>query len=228
MIHVTFICDTTGERVTANLQVTVFQNFEINLTAFIQSNYILGPFGQIYGGDNRDFDPFAGSFRVRQLITVAPENPSNLISSRTLGLAGITTQFSAEALADGVITPEDYVSYLIGAAPGVLVTIINDAQRISDHIVQVHLAGGISNGLLDYAPTTDWDIFVTINTTDPASPIVTASGAHDGFPSYEIYSNNIPIHQYSMFSRVNCDPTTILGSASCTSHMIPPMEIILP
>ena len=59
----------------------------------------------------------------------------------------------------------------------------------NSHEVSVNIKGSAAEPIVFLAAPIDWDFKLTISSQDPLNPKYSLSGAHDGFPAYEIYIN---------------------------------------
>ena len=66
-------------------------------------------------------------------------------------------------------------------------TFTQSVNRIDPHTVQISLHGWPADPLIIGSPHIDWNLTITIDTTDPNRPHYTINGTHDGFPDHEIY-----------------------------------------
>lgn len=214
------------------------RTFEISLSSFIpHDNVVGGPFDrcipgrQLYfAGDDRGFSATATSFRTRHVVTVVPEvsgdaDGDGIADGTTpLPLVGETRSYTIEALLDnGRIGPEDddgvlgdcFLLHGSGTASTgnmrVLVT------RTGDHSVRARIFGGASNPLSFAAPAIDWDVTVTIDTST-GTPQWTLTGAHDGFPAFELYVEGTALHLYDP----GAPPYTFFGHVR---KLFPPLDV---
>jgi hypothetical protein len=198
-------------------------DFNVSFSTFIPTNYldgppqafcipaphlglppvIHGPQHLVFAGDDRGFDPNATSFRTRQTVGVVPEQSASDsgIGTPPSEQVGESKSYASDALADGKITSADDDAVLhdchllddrgFASTSGMHV----DVTRVNAHQVKAHLYGGAGNPLL-IAPAIDWDLNLTIDTSG-SKPHWTLTGAHDGFPAYEVYVNGQTIYTYS-------------------------------
>ena len=187
--------------------------FTINVTTFIQTNSLQGPpqarcdGGKqlFFKGDDRGFSATASTFRTRSLITVIPEQSADadgLKEGSEQELVGQTRSYAPDALADGVIDSADDDSVLHDCHLLHDVATASNSNmhaavtRTGAHVVSVHMFGGAANPLVFGSPEINWDFTITIDTSG-SSAHWTIMGAHDGFPSYEVYINNNQIYTFS-------------------------------
>ncbi|MGQ0594328.1 MAG: PKD domain-containing protein [Gammaproteobacteria bacterium] len=194
--------------------------FTINVTSFIPANYVqaylrgLPPHPQafcgprrsrkelFFKGDDRMFSATSDSFRTRQsvkIITEQSSDPNGLVEGTKQNLTGETRSYAENALADQRIDADDDdgipndcdLFHQTDKAKNTQMKI--RVRRIGPNTVRAHLFGGAGNPLLAFSPPINWDFTIDINTAGP-KPSWTLSGAHDGFPAFEIYINNHPIY----------------------------------
>ncbi|MCZ6863360.1 MAG: hypothetical protein O7I42_24390, partial [Alphaproteobacteria bacterium] len=198
------------------------QEFMINFTAFIPADNVTGgpqfcftfeftpPTRRLFfKGDNRDFSPTSNFFRVRELVTVIPNesaDPDGLKEGSIQRLVKETRSYASDALADGKIDENDEDGIkndcvlFHDAATASNASMSVTVTRLTADSVQVDLDGGPSNPLLgnigQVLGSLDWDFTITIDTST-GTPEWTLTGRHDGFPAYEIYINDIEIYRRS-------------------------------
>jgi hypothetical protein len=198
--------------------------FKVSFSTFIPTNYldgppqafcikapefklppvIHGPQHIVFAGDDRGFDPNATSFRTRQTVGVVPEQSTNEsgVDTPPAEQVGESKSYAPDALADGKLTAADDDATLhdchlldnraFASTDGMHV----DVTRVNAHQVKAHLYGGAGNPLVFGAPAIDWDLNLTIDTSG-SKPHWTLTGAHDGFPAYEVYVNGQTLYTYS-------------------------------
>jgi len=186
--------------------------FTINVTTFIPTNSLTGPpqarCGRgrqlVFKGDDRGFSPAGASFRTRTRITVIPEQSADadgLKAGSEQELVGETRSYAPDALANGVLDAADDDAVLNDCHLLHEVATASNSNmhaavtRTGEHQVSVHIFGGAGNPLV-VSPEINWDFTITIDTSG-TSAHWTINGAHDGFPAYEVYINDNPIHTYS-------------------------------
>lgn len=205
-----------------NLVYTVGgEQFRINFSAFIPANNVAGgptefclkpslfPRRELYyKGDERWHDPLSEKFRVRELLTVitdSSEDSDGLKDGSKQLLVSQSRSYASDAVEDGVLSAsdEDGISrdcvlfHDAATAPpdNMSVTV----RRSGPKAVKIEMKGGPPNPLSTLAKllgTLDWHFFITIDSTS-GTPVWTLSGAHDGFPAYEIYIDDMPIYIFS-------------------------------
>ena len=191
-----------------------------------------------YRGDTRSFGATATSYRVRQKLTVIPDagatesvDAAGLKTGSIQNLIGQSRSYADDALlnngtlddGDNDDIEDDCVLFHKAATAQVtqghpMTVTVN---RINEHKVEVHLTGGPPNPLSELArlvATLDWDFTITIDTSGD-KPHWTLEGAHDGFPAYEIYINDVAIDTYS--------PGTPPFTLQHTRALMPPLDISL-
>lgn len=182
-----------------------------------------------FAGDNRDFHPAAPSYRVRQLVTAITDetlDADGLKDDSVQNLAGEVRAFAGDALADGVIdeTDEDGIAddcRLFHKAHLAETDLMNVAvARTGPQTVDIRFSGSLDSPLAGPAQVLgaiDWEFTLTLdNSVKPGR--WTLSGAHDGFPAYEIYINGMPIYRH--------DPgPPPYGFASDVRKLLPPLDI---
>jgi hypothetical protein len=200
------------------------ETYTIAFTAFIPSNYVLGPrihpqsycgiappMRLAFAGDDRGFDVDASSYRAKQVVTVIPdeaEDADGLLEGSKQNLEGMTESFVAShALADGRIDDRDRDGVLgdgkfkhgeiYANTDGM---IIDDPIRLGPHSVFIRLrtavTGGPRNRLVIGAPSIDWEFGITIDTSGP-EPIYEVVGSWDGYPAAELYINRQPVFTFT-------------------------------
>lgn len=157
--------------------------------------------------DDRGFDPSATTYRTRQLVTVIPDesaDPDGLKEGTKFNDAHPTELYASDALP--IIDDNDDDAQLCDChllhdiVPPVKDMHV-DVTRTGPKTVGVHLFGHAGTSVSDpifhiFRPCPiSWDILLHIDTSGPR-PTVAISGAHDGFPAYEVYVNNHPVHRY--------------------------------
>lgn len=200
------------------------RTFTIVFSTFIPSNHVNGPriHPQSYSGllpprrltfagDDRGFDVDATAFRSRQTVTVVPdaaEDADGLLEGSQQNLGGRTESFVAsQTLANGRIDDGDRDGVLgdgrlkqAEAAASAQGMIIEGPVRLGPHTVWVGLktarSGGPRNELVFGAPSIDWDIGITIDTSGP-EPSYEVVGSWDGYPAAELYINRQPVFLFT-------------------------------
>jgi len=158
-----------------------------------------------FAGDNRDFTPAATTYRVRQLVTVIPDETLDADGTKDgsiQNLAGEARAFAADAMADGIIdvADEDGIANdcrLFHKAHLAETDFMNVAvTRTGPQSLDIRFSGTLDSPLAGPAQVLgaiDWDFTLSLdNSTKPGR--WTLSGAHDGFPAYEIYINETPVY----------------------------------
>lgn len=159
-----------------------------------------------FAGDNRGFGPDASSYRLRQAVTVIPEasrDADGLSEGSVLNAAGELRAFAEDAMADGVIDAADedgaandctlFQRAYRPETDAMSVTV----TRTGPNTVAVRLAGTLDTPLAGPARVLgalDWDLTVTIEKRGEQA-FYTVSGAHDGFPAWELYINGSPVYE---------------------------------
>lgn len=182
-----------------------------------------------FAGDNRGFQADAPGFRLRQAVTVVPEqarDADGLLDGSVLNRAGEIRAYAADAMADGVIdaadddgTANDCALFHKAYWPetdAMSVTV----TRTGPSTVAVHLSGTLETPLAGPARVLgaiDWDLTVTVEKRGEQA-YYTVSGAHDGFPAWELYINGAAI--YLM------DPgTPPYRFSRHTRKLLPPLDV---
>jgi hypothetical protein len=160
-----------------------------------------------FAGDDRDFHPAAPSYRLRQLVTVIADEEldvDGLQDGSIQNLAGEVRAYAEDAMADGVIdeADEDGVAgdcRLFHRAHLTETDLMDvTVNRTGPHAVEIRFAGTLDSplvGLAQVLGAIDWDFTLTLD--DSVEPGVwTLSGAHDGFPAYEIYVNGATVYHH--------------------------------
>ena len=198
--------------------------YKVSFSTFIPTNYLTGPPNAfcivrpqlwppvihgpqqlVFAGDDRGFDPNATSFRTRQTVGVVSEQSANSsgVGTAAVEAVGESKAYAPDALAgDNRIDPADddatlgdcHLLHSRGTASTSNMHV--DVTRVNEHQVKAHLYGGAGNPLVAGAPAIDWDLTLTIDTSG-ATPHWTLTGAHDGFPAYEVYVNGQTLYTYS-------------------------------
>lgn len=182
------------------------------------------------------FDSKASSFRTRQVVAIFSNdsvvNPN--IKGPAVGVlineTGQSKEYAWDALADGKIDPSDndYPNlndcHLLNRQGKASTERMKVDSKINNDIVTVRLYGGANDPLVKLgpigAPNIDWDFTFTIDFSTKR-PYYKFTGAHDGFPAYEVYINEKLIYPY--------DP----GPQRCTVRLIDPrypdrMTLLIP
>jgi uncharacterized protein DUF3238 len=198
--------------------------YKVSFSTFIPTNYLSGPPQSfcivppqlwppvihgpqhlVFAGDDRGFDANATSFRTRQTVGLVSEQSasSSGVGTPAVEAVGESKAYAPDALAgDDRIDPADddatlgdcHLLHARGTASTSNMHI--DVTRVNGHQVKAHLYGGAGNPLVAGAPAIDWDLTLTIDTSG-ATPHWTLTGAHDGFPAYEVYVNGQTLYTYS-------------------------------
>lgn len=160
-----------------------------------------------FAGDNRGFHPAAPTYRVRQLVTVILDetmDADGLLDGSVANLAGEARAFAADAMADGIIdaADEDGIAddcSLFHKAHLAETDLMDVAvTRTGPKTLDIRFSGTLDSPLAGPAQVLgaiDWEFTLTLdNTVEPGR--WTLSGAHDGFPAYEIYINGTPVYQH--------------------------------
>ncbi len=164
-----------------------------------------------FGGDNRAFDPAAPTYRVRQLVTVIPDETEDAdgvndgIKAGSLrNLAEEVRAYAEDAMDDGVLDVADEdgrsndcrLFHKAHLAETDLMTV--DVARTGPKSLEIRLQGTLHNPLVGPAEVLgaiDWDFTLALDASvEPAQ--WTLNGAHDGFPAYEIYVNGQAVYQH--------------------------------
>lgn len=197
------------------------EQFRINFSAFIPANNVAGGPTEFclkpsllprrdlyYKGDERWHDPLSQKFRVRELLTVIPDaaqDPDGLKDGSKQLLVSQSRSYASDAVSDGRLGPgdEDGIARdcvlfhdAATAPPDNMSVTVN---RSGPKAVLIEMKGGPANPLSTLAKllgTLDWHFRITIDAAS-GTPVWTLSGAHDGFPAYEIYINDMPIYIFS-------------------------------
>lgn len=191
-IHVTFMCTTTMQSVSAMAEVVVSKEFEINVTTFIPFAFGLPgvptPFPPIGltiitgEGDNRGFDPNATSFRTRQTGTfVVGDSPITVEGPNTVARDSVLHVVDASGNID--LLP---LFSLPGKLKGFSVTL----TRLSDESIRVEMTGSAHTALLPAALDIDWCYDIEIDNPPDVDPMYRISGGNDNYPAYEVYIND--------------------------------------
>lgn len=201
-----FISPVFVESVSAHSVKTHTENHRVKIwiKSFIPYDKIeLWPFGVCFSGDNRTFsEAIDASCRTHQEIefdittrNLVNENSStghtHLINCRTNNII-VSAQAKRDGLKNGPVT-------------------------MNGKTIRVKMALGAKNPLVIGAPDIDLDIYLDFDWPDWA---VTLTGAHDGFPAFEIYmsvdnSKPVKLYQYSTTGNGILDH----------KKMFPPMDI---
>jgi hypothetical protein len=121
-----------------------------------------------------------------------------------LKLAGETRAYAEDAMADGVIdaADEDGVSddcKLFHRAHLAETDRMDvSVTRTSPKTLQIRFSGTLDSPLVGPAQVLgaiDWDFTLTLDKTFETG-VWTLSGAHDGFPAYEIYVDGQPVYRH--------------------------------
>lgn len=188
------------------------QAFPLKFRAFIPPAWINGPdtcvstvypnflTGTIYGGDNRNFNPFSSSFRlaVDGIVsngTYAVASPPGVAPYR----AGTTYRYSSNALApDGFTLLQDTVLHDCYELDNVVQESWYDQQLavtgLSPGVVTANMYGSGSDlaaitGSL--SPSIDYNFTITLNSNQNQA---TVAYTHDCYPAYELYVSNTLIY----------------------------------
>ena len=212
---------TQGDRADARLhwEVTLGESeYAVEFNSFIEAPWVQGPVSTfcftghgrphrlIFAGDGRGFGAGAASFRTRQLATlVTDENvdADGIVDGSVENLVGETKSFAPDALDDGVLDANDEDGVLhdchllddrdTASNADMSVTSV---RPVAGGSVLVRLKGGPGNPLARPNCDIDWDLQLQI-TDDGTTTTYQLTGAHDGFPAYELYVNGQAIYQYS-------------------------------
>lgn len=160
-----------------------------------------------FGGDNRGFHPAAPTYRVRQLVAVIPDqilDADGLVDGSVQNLAGEARAYAEDAMADGIIdlADEDGLASdcsLFHKAHLAETDLMDVAvTRTGPKTVNIRFGGALDSPLAGPAQVLgaiDWEFTLTLDSSvEPGR--WTLSGAHDGFPAYEIYINGIEVYRH--------------------------------
>ena len=160
-----------------------------------------------FAGDNRGFHPAAPTYRLRQLVTAIPDetvDADGVKDSSVRNLAGEVRGFAEDAMTDGVIDDADEDGIADDCSlfhrAHLAETDLMDVTvtRTGPKSLQIRFSGALDSPLVgpgQVLGAIDWDFTLTLD--DSVEPGVwTLSGAHDGFPAYEIYINGTPVYQH--------------------------------
>ena len=64
------------------------------------------------------------------------------------------------------------------------------------NVVTVHIVGSVPNPLVLLLPNIDYEFEFSIDFEDQNNPRFLLTGAHDGFPNYEVYVNERQVYGY--------------------------------
>jgi len=198
--------------------------YTISLAVFIPNNHVLAPAIHpqsyagakpkrlVFSGDDRGFDVDAMRYRAKQVVTLVPAaavDADGLYDDSQRNLGGLTESFIADlALADGKIDHRDHEGSDAEPGPRALHEkvnvdtsgmLIDDPVRLGPNRVSVRLhtarSGGPRDQLIAGAPSIDWDLTLTLDTSGP-EPKYELTGKWDGYPAMEIYVNRQPIYRH--------------------------------
>lgn len=181
----------------------------IRLNAFIRYEYVFDPVQTeyIFEGDNRTFCEACGTDRVSQEVTAV--NPLMFEENTADGpyhSSWITQKYDWMTSLNTSVEPwpltqearEDWVEgwpMKVAWAVSNLDDAFCDVTRIGPeptNQIQVYCGVATSNPLIVFAPAVDMEY--EINLTFGSGEIeYELEGCHDGFPSYEVYINGVPI-----------------------------------
>ena len=220
--------------------------FNINFTTFIpgnnmdsQSSHCLTKtfpprFQALYIRlDDRGFAPHAATYRSRQLVTVIPDESvdvDGLKEGSKRNLVNPTKVYAADALPiiddnDDDDTLDDChllvdIKEPIPNPPDMHI----DVKRTGPRTVRVHLFGnagtGFPNRIIRPCPIS-WDFSLDVDVSGQR-PTVAISGAHDGFPAYEIYVDDFRVYDYSILP-----PTSVAHLAPLCGPLDIPVEDVI-
>lgn len=160
-----------------------------------------------FAGDNRDFHSAAPTYRLRQLVTVITDanvDANGIKDGSVRNLAREAKAFAEDAMADGIIdtADEDGISddcrlfHRAHLAETDLMDVT--VTRTGLKSLEIHFSGTLDSPMVGPAQVLgaiDWDFTLTLDdTVEPGA--WTLSGAHDGFPAYEIYINGEQIYRH--------------------------------
>ncbi len=160
-----------------------------------------------FAGDDRAFEALAPTFRLRQLVTAIPDatlDPDGIEDGSVQNLAGEMRAYAADAMVDGTIDSADddgiandcKLFHQAHLAETDLMDVT--VTRTGPKILQIRFSGTLDSPMVGPAQVLgaiDWDFTLTLDTsTEPG--VWALSGAHDGFPAYEIYINGAAVYQY--------------------------------
>jgi hypothetical protein len=193
---------------------TACRQFRINVGTFIPLNnteappiYTCGTIPLFLLGDDRSFNP-KGTARTRQLVTIETEekcDADGLVEGSESNVAGESRSYACDAiLVDGSIDrgPDDDADQndchlLHEVATETEPDADVEVRRETAHKVCARFEADVATPLfsLSWAITLELDICVD---TSSGKPKYSVSGAHDGFPAYEIFIDDKQIY--------GCDP----------------------
>lgn len=183
----------------------VEEEYDVVHRVFIPYNWVNIPHplhaNEVAKGDSRGFSPLSGTHRVQQTFTVHPHK--DLSSNRLSNIekdAGETHHFHNDDLlfhtGEKHSHLEDPISFIWHAATptstgtaNVNSVNVNLESSADSTVVEVNINGSATEPQVLLAAPIDWDFDLTIDASDPINPVYSISGAHDGFPAYEIYIN---------------------------------------
>ena len=202
--------------------------FNINVSSFIPYDHLdlgLCPiFNEVYGGDNRGFSSSASSYRTRQLVTVRIKSDPIIVEA-PINAVLVTKKYNCSAVDDDTVKNDTPVNSGTADPSGMSIT----ASRVSASTIAVGMSGSVRNpcvfdpfcaGFFPVTPYIDWCYTIRIFTRPDGSSGFSITGGNDNFPSYEVYINGQPIHQ---FAPATADPSLLFGGcgdvpvASCGS-----------
>lgn len=160
-----------------------------------------------FAGDSRGFHPAAPTYRVRQLVTVIPDetlDADGVADDSVRNLAGEARAYAEDAMADGIIdlADEDGIAddcslfHKAHLAETDLMDVV--VTRTGPKSVDIRFSGTLDSPLAGPAQVLgaiDWEFTLTLDNSDEPGRW-TLSGAHDGFPAYEIYINGMPVYRH--------------------------------
>jgi hypothetical protein len=198
------------ESSSASIKLTVVQaEFPITVRAFIpylwtEPDFISAFFVLVAGGDNRGLSlSEEARFRMRQQITITPyedlHSNTDKFTDRLVDTADLSYSYDKnKAVPVSERGGKHGYSFISGVeAEKSGRPIINQSKtkfdfksRVNPKTVKYYIAAGASDGALyvpDFTvPDIDWNFDLEVDCTNIVKPKITATGARDKFPAYEI------------------------------------------
>lgn len=232
-------------------EVEVFEGqqneYEVSVTAFIPGNNMSAFPRSCFSrpqrrllelyikADDRSFDPDATTYRVRQKVTVIPDqssDPDGIKDGTEEILPQDTRIYASDALPTIDANDEDGVPGDCHLFHGSAAPVLRGMQITSfwtgPQQVQVELRGNAGMGAapgVSRLCDISWNVILEIDAS--ANPTtVKVRGQHDGFPAYDVYVNNLEIYTFWP-GPLPYNLSNLRKLCGTMEETIPPKEVIL-
>ena len=188
------------------VKLTVVQaEFDFQIKFWIRENWVDVPWhpinnplnNRIAGGDDRDASTLpTASYRVTQQVTVIPFrdlDADGIADGSDRNVPGTSSFYTKATSVPRPNEPySDSNKLLPGARPAVTGApdtsemMITPQNRLTDNKATIRFHGAVNDPLVWLSANINWDITLTVDSTDPLTPSFSVTGRHDNYPAIEI------------------------------------------